>query len=130
MSGQGVIGAAGIVAGTLASIGTEEHAAGIDDTLGQLLVVLDLQNEVLGGIEVREVDHLVDGIDEYVTTVFEGFGSHLLTGQQLKLSVDFDLYFIELSFACRNEKHLRVDAVFSLRQQVGSNEFGIGLFVS
>ena len=78
--GQGVIGTAGIVAGTLASIGTEEYTAGIDDALGELLVVLHLQDEVFGGVEVGEVNHLVDGIDEHKTAVVEGLGSNFLTG--------------------------------------------------
>ena len=78
--GQSVIGTAGIIAGTLASVGTEEYTAGIDYTLGKLFVVLHLQDEVFGGVEVGEFQHLVDGIDEHKTAVVEGLDGNFLTG--------------------------------------------------
>ena len=101
-----MVGAAGVVAGTLASIGTEEHTASINDTFSQLFVVLDLQDEMLWCIEVREVNHLVDGIDKHVAAVFQCFGSHLLARQQLQLSVNLGLYFVQFLFRGGNEEYL------------------------
>jgi hypothetical protein len=65
-----VIGAAGIVAGTLAGILSEEYTARIHDAFCQLLVVADLQNQVFGSIGVGEGNHLINGIDEHVVAVF------------------------------------------------------------
>ena len=59
VGGQGVVGAAGIVAGTLAGLLAKEHAARIDDLLGERLIVVGLDDEMLGGIGVGEVDGLV-----------------------------------------------------------------------
>ena len=49
---KGVVSTAGIVAGTLAGIGSEEHAAGIDHALSKLFVVFHLQDEVFRGIGI------------------------------------------------------------------------------
>ena len=49
---QCVVGAAGIVAGTLASIPSEEHASRIDYTCGKGLEIVGLDDEMLRSIDV------------------------------------------------------------------------------
>ena len=59
VGGQGVVGAAGIVAGTLAGILSKEYTSRIDDPLGESLVIVGLDYEMLGSVGVGEVDGLV-----------------------------------------------------------------------
>ena len=127
---QRVVGTTGIVASTLTSIRTQEYATRIHHALSQLLIVLYLQNQVLRGIGIREGNHLVNGIDEHVIAVFKGFSGHLLTGQLLQLALHFGLHLVQLRFTGGDEEHLRVDAVFSLRQQVGRYKLSVGRIVS
>ena len=50
--GQGVIGTAGIIAGTLASILSEEDAASIHHLVSQVRLVGSCNDEVFGGINI------------------------------------------------------------------------------
>ena len=79
VSRQRVVGAAGVVAGTLTGIFSEEDTAGIHHALGQLFVVLRLDNEVFGGVGVGEGNHLVGGTDEHAAAVFQSLDGYLLT---------------------------------------------------
>ena len=130
MRWQGVVRTAGIVAGTLTSIRAQEYATRIHHALSQLLIVLYLQNQVLRGIGIREGNHLVNGIDEHIIAVFQCLGRHFLAGQLLQLALHLGLHLVQLRFAGGDEEHLRVDAVFSLRQQVGSHKLRIRCLVS
>ena len=85
---------------------------------------------MLRGIGIGEGYHLVNGIDEHVIAVFESFSGHLLTGQLLQLALHLSLHLVQLRFTGGDEEHLRVDAVFSLRQQVGSNKLSVRGLVS
>ena len=96
--GQGVVGAAGVVACTLTGILPQEHAAGIDDTFCQLFLVLSLDDQVLRGIEVRESNHLFSVVDQYEIAVLQGLGRHLLTWKGIQLAGNLLLYLGELGF--------------------------------
>ena len=68
-------------------------------------------------------------MDEYKTTVFQSLGSNLLAGQQFQLTVRLCQYIENHLFRGRDEEHLRVDAVFGLRQQIGCNKLDIGFLI-
>ena len=55
MGRQCVVRAAGIVARTLASIVAQEHASGVDNLLGKLVVVLGGDDQMLRGIRVTAI---------------------------------------------------------------------------
>ena len=129
VSGQRVVGAAGIVARTLTGIGSKEHAAGVDHLLGEFLVVGCLDNQVFRSIGVREADGLLLILHEHQRTVLQRFRGNLLTRQEFELTVHLSLYVEDYLFRGGDEQHLRVDAVFCLRQQVGSDELYVGLLV-
>ena len=111
---QRVVGAAGIVAGTLAGVGTQEHAARIDHALSQLLVVLRLNHQVLGSIQVRQVHHLLGRVHQHVAAVLQCTGGNLLARQQRQLAVQLGMHLVQLPLAGGDEQHLRVDAVLGL----------------
>ena len=69
-------------------------------------------------------------MDEHKTAVVQRLAGYLLTGQQCQLAFYLSLYFLHLLLRGCNEEHLRVDAVLSLRQKVGSHKLGIGGVVS
>ena len=125
-----MVGTAGIVASTLAGIRSQEDATCIDNPLSQHLVVLHLQNKVLRSIGIRQGHHLVDTADQHIAAVLQRLGSNLLARQQLQLAIHLSLYLVELFTTGGDEEHLRVDAVLSLRQQVGSHKLSIGCLVS
>ena len=85
MSGQRVVGAAGIVAGTLTGVWSQEHAAGIDHLKGQRLVVLGLQNQMFRGIAVGECYSLLCVVNQYQAAVIEGLTGKVQSGQGLQL---------------------------------------------
>ena len=114
MGGQGMIGAAGIVACTLTGILAEEHASCIDYPGCKFVVIFGLYNQVLWGVCIGEVDSLLQILDEYEAAVVEGFDSDLLTRQLLKLAVEFCLHIENELFGVGNQQHLRVDTVFGL----------------
>ena len=111
---QRVIGAAGIVACTLAGIFAEEHATRIDYLEGELLVILCLDDEVLGCVGIREVDGLLMIVDEHEAAVLERLLCDLLTGQEVELAVHLCLYVEDHLLGGGDEEHLRVDAVLGL----------------
>ena len=127
---QCVVRTAGIVAGTLTGIRSQEDATGIDYPLSQQLVVLHLHNQVFRSIGVGEGHHLINRTDEHVAAVFQRLSSYLLTWQQSQLTFHLSLHLVELVTAGGDEEHLRVDAVLCLRQQVGSHKLSIGCLVS
>ena len=65
VSGEGVVGAAGIVARTLTSILAEEDTACVDHFGCQTFVVVSGNDKVFGGITVAQVDSFVRVVDEY-----------------------------------------------------------------
>ena len=114
VSGQRMVGAAGVVASTLTGILTEEDTTCIDNLVGQLFVVFRLDDQVLWGIAVAELHHLVVCLDKYQSAVLQRFGCYFLAWQLLQLSFHLLLNFCEFRFGCGDEQHLRVDAVLGL----------------
>ena len=129
MGRQGVVGAAGIVACTLAGIGSQEYASSIDYPFAQLFVVARLDDQMLRSIAVAECHHLVLILHQHIAAVLHSLGGNLLARQQCQLAVEFLVNLVQLLLVGGDEEHLRVDAVFSLRQQVGSHELGTGRLV-
>ena len=89
--GQGVIGAAGIVASTLTGILAQENATGVYHLISHLGIVLHLQDEVLWGVGIREVDGLLHAVHQYQSAVLQRLGCHLLAWQQVELAVHLGL---------------------------------------
>ena len=85
---------------------------------------------MLRGIGIREVDSFLFIVDEYETTVLQSLSGYFLTRQKFKLTVCLCLNIENHLFRGSNEEHLRVDAMFCLRQQIGSNKLDIGFLVS
>ena len=129
MCGQGVIGAAGIVACTLTGILAQEHATCIYYLIGHLGIILYLQNEMLGSIGIREVDGLLKTAYQYQTAVVECLGCHLLTGQQIQLTVNLGLNVEDDLLGGGDEEYLRVDTMLGLRQQVGCYKLDVGMLI-
>ena len=129
MRRQCVIGAAGIVAGTLASVGAEEDAASIDDLCGQLVVVVCLNDQMLRCVGIAQSHHLIGRTDEHTAAVVKGFLGDVLAWKEIQLTLYFDLNISEELFTRRDEQHLRIDAMLGLRQQISSHKGGIGTFV-
>ena len=111
---QRVVGAAGIVAGTLAGILSQEDAAGIDDLSSHLVVVLGLNNEMFGRVGVRERHHLVGRGNKHHATVLECLLGYLLTGQEVELAFHLGLHLLHHILGGADEQYLGVDAVLSL----------------
>ena len=129
MCGQGVVGAAGIIASTLTGIFAKEYATCVNHLIGQLGVVLYLQDKMLRRIGIRQVDGLLHVLNQYQTTVFERLGCHLLAGKQIQLAVHFGLNIEYHLLGCGNQEYLRVDAMLSLRKQVGCHKLNIGILI-
>ena len=126
---QGVVCAAGIVASTLTGIFAQEHATCIHHLRCQLLVVVRLDDQVLRRIGVREVDGLALVLHQHHHTVLQRLLGYLLTRQHVQLAVHLSLHVEYQLLRGRDQQHLRVDAVLSLRQQVGSHELHIGVLI-
>ena len=109
-----MVGAAGVVAGTLAGILSEEDATGIDDLLCQLHVVFGLKDKMFGSVGVGQVDGLVEVTDQYECRVLQRFLCNLLAWQEVQLAADSFLDVVDDLLRCGDEEHLRVDAVFGL----------------
>ena len=92
VSGQCVICAAGIIAGTLTGVCSEEHAASIHHFGSQLFEVTCLQDKMFRGVCVRETDGLVEIFHEYKGTVLQRLLCNRFSRQQLQLTVYFSLY--------------------------------------
>ena len=69
---------------------------------------------MLGGIGIREIDGLLQVLDEYQTAIVECLSGNLLTRQLLKLTVEFCLHIEYELFGVGDEQHLRVTTMFSL----------------
>ena len=104
--GQSVIGAAGIIACTLTSIFAKEHATSINHLTGQLGVVLNLQDKMLGSIGIREVDSLLHVLYQYQSAVVERLSCHLLAWKQIELTVYLGLNIEYYLLGCGDEEHL------------------------
>ena len=81
VSRQCVVGTAGIVACTFASVVAEEHAAGIDDLLAQGLIVVGGYDEMLRCIGIAQVDGCLLGVDHHKRGVLQRLGSDVLAWQ-------------------------------------------------
>ena len=126
MCGQGMVGAAGIVAGALTGVTPDEDAARIDHLSGQLEAVGRLQDEVFGRIAVGNGDGLLRVVYQHQTAVVQRMGGKGHAREHLQLSVELVLHLLEHLFRRGDEQHLRVAAMLSLRQQVGGHEGRIG----
>ena len=90
-----MVGAAGIVAGTLTGILAKEHASGIDDLLGESVIVVGLDYEMFGGIGIGEGHCLVIIRHNHELAVVESFGCYLLAGKQVELTLHFIFYLFK-----------------------------------
>ena len=106
MSWQGLVGTAGIVAGTLARIVAQEHAARIHHLLGKLLVIGSCDDKMLWGVGVAEVDGLLLVLNEDELGVIQRSLRHLLARQSLQLNFHFLLHSFQNLFGSSDEEHL------------------------
>jgi hypothetical protein len=93
--------------------------------------VLEVQDQVLGGVLVREGNALCEGRDLDDDRFLDGLSGDLDPREGLRLDVDLLLDLREElgRQVDRDEDDLRVGAVLRLRQEVGRDEDGVGRLV-
>ena len=84
---------------------------------------------MLRGVSVRQVDSLLHALYQHQSAVLQRLSGYLLTGQQIELTVHLGLNIEDHLLRCGDEEYLRVDAVLSLRQQVGSHKLDVSVLV-
>ena len=92
VSRQGVVGAAGIVASTLASIFAKEYATRIYHHLCQLLIVVGRQDEMLRRIGIGKSHGFGIVSHDYYLAVVQSFGGNLFARKASELFLYLSLH--------------------------------------
>ena len=81
---------------------------------------------MLRRIGIADVDRLGDVVHQHQSRRRQCLAGDCRTRQHRQLGVDLDGHCVEQLCAVGNQQHLRIGAVFGLRQQVGGNEGRVG----
>ena len=112
--------------------GSYKHASSIVDELDAVARLFEVEDQVLRRILVRELESLFNIPNSDDQTLLDRLSNDIHSGQGVSLLVDLLLDAFEklVGQIDSDEDDLRVDPVFSLREQVGCHEYGVGRLVS
>ena len=126
---QHVVRAAAIVADRFRRPRPEKHRAGCRHLVEPRTRLLDLQDQVLRRIAVRDRERRIEIVDDDDARVRERALDELAARESRLLRRDGADHGPAELLARRHEQHLRIGAVLGLRQQVRGDERRVGAFV-